>query len=159
MLMVFVSLFPDTSRAETVKFKAVIFYCKTMPTCDFVLQFFNLRIFEFDNQAAATADQMIVMRLPVHQFETALPVTEIPLGGDTAFGKQLEGPMDRSVAYVRMLTANFKIQLFCRQMRCLLQKFLQDDHPLVGIFQTFLRQVISENFLQIHCKPPIRCTQ
>jgi hypothetical protein len=147
------SLFSGTVGAETEKFKAVIFYDKTMPAGDFVLQLFDLGIFEFDDQTATAADQVVVMLLAEHQFETALPVTEIPFGGNAAFGEQLEGPMDRGIADVRIFTAHLQVELFSGQMRGLLKKFLQDDHPLVGIFQPFLRQVIGENFPKIHGSP------
>ena len=54
---------------------------------NFVLEFFNARIFEFDNFATGNADQMVVVLVMAAGFVAGLTITEVTLLGYAAFGK------------------------------------------------------------------------
>ena len=66
---------------------------KTVLSGDFFLKSFNARVLEFDDPAAGDADQVVMVFIQVAGFVTRLAVAEMTLLGDTALGKQLQGPV------------------------------------------------------------------
>jgi hypothetical protein len=108
------------------------------------LQLFNARVFEFDDFPAGDTDQVVMMLIQVTGFVTGLSVTEIPLFGYAAFGKQLQGTVNSGITDSRVLFANPQVKLLGREMRTGTQEILENDFPLPGRLQALFEQELSE---------------
>ena len=85
---------------------------KTVLTGDFFLKSFNTRVLEFDDPAAADADQVVMVFIQVAGFITRLAIAEMTLLGDSALGKQLQGPVHRSITDPGVFPAQAQVKLF-----------------------------------------------
>jgi hypothetical protein len=104
-----------------------------------LLQLFNARVSKLDNGAAGRADEMVVMLLAAAWLVAGLPVTEMPFLGKAAFGKQLEGAVDRSVTDIGVFLAQSEVEFFGGKVGRAAKKFIQNDLPLPSRFETLLR--------------------
>jgi hypothetical protein len=136
-----------TAAAGTVKIKPVAGDGKTVTFGNLFLQLFDFGIFKLEDGPAMRADQMIVVLGRVCRFKAGRAVTEVPLGGDPAFGEQLQRPMHGGVTDIRMLAADFQIEIFRRGVGRRLEKNIQDNLPLPGGFQPLLQKKCPENLL------------
>ena len=79
---------------------------------NFFLKSFNPRVLEFDDPAAGDADQVVMVFIQVTGFVTRLAVAEMTLLGDTAFGKQLQGPVHGRITDSGVFPAQAQVKLF-----------------------------------------------
>ena len=79
---------------------------------NFFLKSFNPRVLEFDDPAAGDADQVVMVFIQVTGFVTRLAVAEMTLLGDTAFGKQLQGPVHGRITDVGGFPAQAQVKFF-----------------------------------------------
>ena len=79
---------------------------------DFFLESFNAWILEFNNFPAGDADQVVMVFIQVTGFVTRLAVAEMTLLGDTAFGKQLQGPVHGRITDSGVFPAQAQVKLF-----------------------------------------------
>jgi len=70
---------------------------------DGFLELFDLRLLELDDLRARGADEVVVVRGLVRELVAREAVTELALEGDAALREQLQGPVDRRVADLRVL--------------------------------------------------------
>ena len=117
---------------------------KTVLPGDFFLKLFNARVFEFNYLAAGHADQVVMMLIQVAGFITGLPITEMTLLGDTAFGKQLQRPVNSGITDPGIFPAQAQVKFLGREVRARTQKFLENGFPLTGRLQAFVEHEFSE---------------
>lgn len=79
---------------------------------DFFLKSFNARVLEFDDSPAGDADQVVMVFIQVTGFVTRLAIPKMTLLGDTALGKQLQGPVHGRITELGVFTAQAQIKLF-----------------------------------------------
>lgn len=79
-----------TFTASAVEFEAMMLDCKPVPVCNVILQFFDVRVFEFNDLPATQADQVIMVFIVAGRFVTRLAITEMALFGNATIGKQLQ---------------------------------------------------------------------
>jgi hypothetical protein len=105
---------------------------KTMLPGHRFLQFFDLRIFEFDDGPAIGTDQVIVVCLGRTRLVTSLAIAKMTGFGNATLGKKLECPVNRRVTDARVLFAQQQVKLFRGQMRTGTQELIKDDFALMG---------------------------
>src|SRR5688572_29624962 len=76
----------------------------TEPLGDLVLQALDLVVLEFEDESALHADQVIVMI--ADHLEARLAVAELALDREPAIDEELQRPIDRRVADLRLSLAN-----------------------------------------------------
>ena len=79
---------------------------------NFFLKSFNPRVLEFDDPAAGDADQVVMVFIQVAGFVTRLAITEMTLFGNTALGKQLQGPVHGRITDLGVFPAQAQVKLF-----------------------------------------------
>jgi hypothetical protein len=117
--------------ANTVEFVLVRSEFESVLVSDVLLQFFDARLFEFDDVPALDANEVIVVRGVVGEFITSQSVAEAALVGDAAFGEKLEGAIDGGVADPRVLFAHLGEQLFDADVIFGTKKRLDDESALI----------------------------
>ena len=124
-----------TVRAITVEFKTMALNGETVLPGNFVLEFFNAGVFEFNDLATGDADQVIVMFVLTARFVAGLAIAKMTLFGDTAFGKELQGAMDGGITDAGVFPAQAKVKILGGKMRTGPQELLKNKFPLPGGFQ------------------------
>jgi len=62
-----------------------------------VLKFLDVVVLEFDDLAAADADEVVVMFAPLRPFVELFPISEILFFQDLAFLQKRQGPVNRGL--------------------------------------------------------------
>jgi len=139
--------------ATSVYFEPMMGYFETVFSGDQILKFLDVRIFEFNDPGANGTDQMIVVLFGGGGFVTGLPVSEMPLLGNTALGKKLERPVDRGIPDIGMFLADPQVKLFGGGMSRGAKKLVENDFPLPRRLQPFPGQKLPKDLF--HAMPAL----
>ena len=131
------------ARTETVQLKSVGLNDEAVSGGDFLLQFFNLAIFEFDDLAAAGADEVIVVALVCDVIVLCLR-TEMPSLCDAGIAEEVQCPVNCGQPQVWIGLCELVIHGLSGDV-LLAQKCRQNQFPLTGEFQLVLAQMVLEN--------------
>ena len=131
--------------AEAVEFQAVSLDGEPVSVGHFLLQLFDLAIFEFDNLSAPGADQVVVMALVGHVIVLGLRA-EVAGLCDTGVTEEVQCAIDGGQSEVGVGLGELMIHRFgCDVL--LSKKGAENKFPLAGEFQLMLCQMI---FQRIH---------
>ena len=125
---------------------------------DLFLQFFNVAVLKFHNEAALRADHMIVMAF-VDDVVVVCLSAEVPLLRNAGITEQVERPVKGGQSDVRFVAAQCAIQLFRRHV-LFFKKRIQDDLALFCHLEAMLGQVVPQTrpFLRMfHSKKEKDC--
>ena len=125
------SLLP-TFRAETIEFEFMRMDKVSMTFGNFILQLFYGLVREFPHLTAAGAEQVVVMFPLGHMLVACLAIPKVYLTGNARFRKQLQSPVHRCIAYIRMPGAKFQIQFLDTHVCIGGEETVQDNVPLPG---------------------------
>lgn len=129
--------------AETVELQFVRLDRKAVPLGDFLLQPFDVLVFEFHDLPATGADEMVVM--PFVGDVVVLRLGAEVLGPRQAgFAEEIERPVDGGQADVRVLFGEHPVHLLGSDVFHLEEDF-KDLFTLAGELQLMLGQVVFED--------------
>ena len=138
------------ARAKAIELEPVGLDGKAVAGGNFLLQFLDFTIFEFDDLAATRADEVIVMAF-VGDIIVLRLRAEVPGLGNPRVTKQVQRPINRGQAEVRIGLGKLVIHGFCRNV-LLPKEGGQDQFPLPGKFQLMLAQMFLQD-VHLFCKP------
>ena len=131
------------ARAQSVEFEAMGLNGKAIPAGDFFLKSFNVAVFEFNNLAAAGADQMVVMTLVGDVIVLGLGAKVSSLG-KAGFTKEVEGAVNGRQSEMGIFTSELVIELFCGDV-FLFEEGIENKFPLARILQLMLPKMFLED--------------
>lgn len=114
------------------------------PFGDLFLKTFDAAVFELVDGPTFDTDHvvMVIARF----FEQRFTFAEMTLMSQADFFEQHQSSINGDITDRRLDFADFLEQLFDFEMFVGLEKFLNDDFPLPGVFHPVLVQVLIENF-------------
>jgi hypothetical protein len=128
---------------ETVEFKAVSLDGKAVAGGDFLLQLFDLAIFEFHDLPAARTDEVIVMAL-VGDVVVLRLRAEVSRLGDARITKEIQRAIDGGQSEMRIRLRELMIHGLGGDV-LLPEKCGQDEFSLTGKFQLVFAEVLLED--------------
>src|SRR4051812_16980239 len=114
-----------------------------------VLQCLDLVALELLNEAAALADEVIVVRAPFRDLVQRLARPEVPRRRDPCLLQQLDRPVDRRQADPRVLAARLREQILERDVAGRAQERVDDRLPLLRRLEPFALEVRAPGTLGI----------
>ena len=108
-----------------------------------------LLVFKFNNLAALNAYTMVMMAVVRDMLVACPPVTELPFKGNTAFGQELHGPVDRCIANLGIFTPDPFQKFFQIYMGIGFKEDIYDIITLCGRLKAFFLQIFLEEFFFI----------
>ena len=106
-----------------------------------ILQLLDLVVLELDDEAAAVADQMVVVGPPFGDLVQRLTGTEVARRRDAGLLEQLDRPVDRRQADARMLAPRRRQQILQRDVPRRTQKRVDDRLALLRRLEPLALQV------------------
>jgi hypothetical protein len=134
-----------TAGTEPVELKAVRLNREAIAGCDLFLEPFDIAVFKLHDLSAIGADQVIMMSLVGN-------VVVLRLGSEVAglrqsgLAKEIEGPIDRGQAKMRVFSGQLVVHLFRRDV-FLFQEGIEDEFALTRELQLMFSQVL---FQELH---------
>ncbi len=131
------------TRAEPVELQAVGLDHEAVFCRDLFLQPLDFAVLEFDDRAAAGADEMVVMAFMGDVVVLRLGA-EVASLGDSSFAKEVQRAIDRRETQMGILLGELMIHRLGRHV--LLPKERRENQlPLAGQFQLMLGQVLAKH--------------
>lgn len=124
-------------RTDAVYLELVGFHPETELRRDCILQPFNSLVLELLDGAAAGTHQVIMVFPFTGMLVAALPISEMYLSGNAAFGEELQGPIHGSISDGRIFRPYFQIQIFGAHVLVRGKKNVENYISLTGRFQSF----------------------
>src|SRR5579872_1300814 len=129
--------------AKPIEFHLVMGQGDAEFTRDGLLEFLDRFVFEFDDAAAAFADEVVVMMV-ASDFITRLPFLEVALIEQVAFLEQAQRAVDGGVADVRVDFLDFGVKLLGADMPAHREEHTRDVVTLPGRFKPARFQPLME---------------
>ncbi len=112
---------------------------------DLFLKSLYARFLKLNNRLAFHTDQMIMMGVTVvGEFVPREAIAKAPLMRNIAFGQEFQRPIDGRVANLGILLSNFREKFFDAYVVRHPEEGIDDEAPLIGRAQPFLRHVRGE---------------
>ena len=143
---------------EAVELKAVSLDSEAVLGGDFLLQAFNLAVFELHDLAASSANEVVVVPLVRDVVILGLGPKVAGLG-QTCITKQIEGAVDCGQAQMGIVLCQLVVHSFRRDM-FLAKKGTKNQLPLASEFQLMFGQMVFQGFhlfrisARCHDQPP-----
>ena len=124
--------FSATAGTESVDLQLMAFDEKTISCGNFVLQFFDGLVLEFNDSAAPGANQMIMVLTGHDMLVTGLAVMHQNIAGQSGLDEKLEGAVDRGIADIGMGGLDLQVQFFNTDMLMGGEEKIEDNVSLAG---------------------------
>ncbi len=116
---------------------------------NFLLQTIDFRRKELDRTAASGTNHVVVTAAVVLMLKSRFAIVELYLTGQTAFGEELQCPIDSGHPNPSIASLNQAVQLVSGKMVASLQKRLQDGIALVRLLESYPLQMLTEDILSL----------
>src|SRR4030067_2547849 len=137
-------LFSSTFFTQSVQLQFMILNEKFVLSRDILLELFNLGVFKFDDGAALSADQVIMVSLSCVVFVSRKSVFKPALLGHSCSGQELERPVHGRITDAGIRFLHQAMQFFRAQMPAGNHEDPEDLIPLLRGFEPLAGQVIRQ---------------
>src|SRR6516164_1061030 len=142
--------YPRRGEALTVSTKPVQFHLvgndpETVPAGYHLLKRLDPIVFEFDDRAALSANEMVMMMAPDGGLVARLPIAEVSRLRQAALAEQLHGPLHRGERHLGILLANLRHHILDGKVAPRGKEGVDDQAALASMFESTLAHVPAQN--------------